>query len=137
MERLRELAKSLGNPGQDKLYLAARKRNTAVTRNQIKQYLAQKPERQVFRPLPRSSGATGAEGYTVRWQLDLIEFRTAPSKVGRETFKYIVVLIEVFSREVWAQPCKDKTPNAMQPVLRRMLASLPKKPEVISTDKGN
>ena len=40
MEQLRELAKTLGNPGADKLYLAARKRNIAVTRNQIKQYLA-------------------------------------------------------------------------------------------------
>ena len=48
MERLRELAKRLGNPGQDKLYLAARKRGIGVTRNQIKQYLAQKPERQIF-----------------------------------------------------------------------------------------
>jgi hypothetical protein len=137
MERLRELAKKLGNPGQDKLYLAARKRGIGVTRNQIKQYLAQKPERQIFKPLPRSSGATGAEDLDVRFQLDLIEFRTAPSKVGRATFKYIIVLIEVFSREVFAQPCKDKGPDSVEPVLRRMLATLPKKPEVISTDKGN
>ena len=137
MEQLRELAKKLGNPGADKLYLAARKRNIAVTRNQIKQYLALKPERQIFRPLPRSSGATGAETIDVRWQMDLIEFRTAPSKVGRETFKYIIVLIEVFSREVWADPCKDKTPDAVEAVLRRMLQRVPQKPEVISTDKGN
>ena len=69
MEQLRELAKKLGNPGADKLYLAARKRNIAVTRNQIKQYLALKPERQVFKPLPRSSRATGAEDWMCagRW----------------------------------------------------------------------
>ncbi len=137
MEQLRELSKKLGNPGAQKLYLSARKRGIAVTRNQIKQFLALKPERQIFRPLPRSSGATGAEALDVRWQMDLIEFRTAPSKVGRETFKYIIVLIEVFSRQVWAEPCKDKTPDSVEPVLRRMLRALPKKPEVISTDKGN
>jgi hypothetical protein len=137
MEQLRELSKKLGNPGAQKLYLSARKRGIAVTRNQIKQFLALKPERQIFRPLPRSSGATGAEDLDVRWQMDLIEFRTAPSKVGRETFKYIIVLIEVFSRQVWAEPCKDKTPDSVEPVLRRMLRALPKKPEVISTDKGN
>jgi hypothetical protein len=73
----------------------------------------------------------------VRWQMDLIQFSTAPSKVGRETFKYIIVLIEVFSREVWAEPCKDKTPDSVEPVLRRMLQRVPQKPEVISTDKGN
>ena len=65
MEQLRTLAKRLGNPGQDKLYLAARKRGIAVTRNQIKQYL-EKPERQIFRPLPQSKGQTGAEELDVR-----------------------------------------------------------------------
>ena len=135
MERLRELAKKLGNPGQEKLYIAARKRGIPVTRNQIKQY-PEKPERQIFRPLPRSLGATGAEGLDVRWQMDLIQFSTAPSKVGRETFRYIIVLIEVFPRQVWAEPCQQKTPDAVAVVLRRMLATLPKKPEVISSDKG-
>ena len=36
MEHLRALAKRLGSIGADKLYLAARKRGIAVTRNQIK-----------------------------------------------------------------------------------------------------
>ena len=137
MEQLRALAKRLGNPGQEKLYLAARKRGIAVTRNQIKQFLAEKPERQIFRPLPQSKGQTGAEELDVRWQMDLIQFSTAPSKVARETFRYIIVLIDVFSRQVWAEPCKDKTPSEVAPVLRRMLGGVPKKPEVISTDKGN
>ena len=65
--------------------------------------------------------------------MDLIEFRTSPSK----GFKYILVLIEVFSRQVWAAPCKDKTPDTVEPVLRRLLASLPKKPAVIFSDAGN
>ncbi len=137
MERLRELAKRLGNPGPDKLYIAARKRGIPVTRNQVKQLLAEKPERQIFRPLPRSLGQTGAEGLDVRWQMDLIQFSTAPSKVGRETFRYIAVLVDVFTRMAYAAPCKTKEPAEVAPVLRRMLDALPKKPEVISTDKGN
>jgi hypothetical protein len=136
MEQLRALAKRLGNPGADKLFIAARKRGIPATRNQIKQLL-DRPERQIFRPLPRSLGAAGAEELDARWQMDLIQFSTAPSKVGKETFRYIIVLIEVFSRQVWAEPCHDKTPAEVAPVLRRMLGALPKKPEVISTDKGN
>ena len=123
----------MGNPGEAKLFTAARKRGILVTRNQIKQYLAQRPERQIFRPLPRSSGATGSEGIDVQWQMDLIEFRTNPSK----GFKYILVLIEVFSRQVWCEPVKDKTPDAVEPVLRRMLTALPQKPAVIFSDAGN
>jgi hypothetical protein len=137
MEALRELSKQLGHPGQDKLFRAARKRGIPATRNQIKQILETKGAKQLFRPLPQSKGATGAEGLLERCQMDLIEFRTAPSKVGRDTFKYILILIDVFSREVWADVTKDKTPAAVEPVLRRLLTALPKKPSVISTDKGN
>ncbi len=132
MEQLRALAKRLGNPGADKLFIAARKRGIPATRNQIKQLL-DRPERQIFKPLPRSQGTTGAEDLDVQFQMDLIEFRTAPSK----GFRYILVLIEVFSRQVWAEPVKDKTPDTVEPVLRRMLASLPKKPAVIFSDAGN
>jgi transposase InsO family protein len=137
MEQLRELAKKLGNPGADKLFTAARKRGIAVTRNQIKQLLETKGAKQLFRPLPESKGKTGAEAPFTRMMMDLIEFRTAPSKVGRETYRYILVLIDVFSREVWAAPTKDKTPAAIEPVLRRLLAGLPKQPAMISSDKGN
>jgi ribosomal protein S21 len=137
MEQLRELAKKLGNPGADKLYTAARKRGIAVTRNQIKQLLETKGAKQLFRPLPESKGKTGAEAPFTRMMMDLIEFRTAPSKVGRETYRYILVLIDVFSREVFAAPTKDKTPAAIEPVLRRLLVGLPKQPAMISSDKGN
>ncbi len=85
MENLRALSKRLGNPGRDKLYFAARKRGIAVTRGQIKQLLAPQGQRQFFRPLPKSQGVTGAEDLDIRWQMDLIEFRTAPSKIGRES----------------------------------------------------
>ena len=47
------------------------------------------------------------------------------------------MLVEVFSREAWAEPCKDKAPDPVEYTLRRMLAKLPKKPRVISTDMGN
>ena len=128
MDQLRELARTLGNTGKDKLYLAARKRGIRVTRNQIAQYLSPQGQRPICRPLPKSQGVTGAEALDVRWQMDLIEFRTNPSKIARETYKYILVLVEVFSREVWAEPCKDKTPDAVEYTLRRMLAKLEKKP---------
>ena len=107
MEDLRALAKKLENPGQEKLYLAARKRQIPVTRNQIKQFLSTRGEKQIFRPLPQSTGQTGTEGLGERWQMDLIQFTTAPSKVGRQTYRWILVLIEIFSRQIWAQPITD------------------------------
>ena len=129
--------KKIGNPVQDQLYLAARKRHIPVTRNQIKQFLSTRGERQIFRPLPQSTGQTGTEGLDERWQMDLIQFTTAPSKVGRQTYRWILVLIEISSRQTWAELITDKTPAQVEPVLRRMLNGLPNKPGVISTDKGN
>jgi len=61
MDRVIELSKQLGTPGVEKLYKAARKRNIRVSKEEIKQLLATKGQKQIFRPLPPSKGKTGSE----------------------------------------------------------------------------
>jgi hypothetical protein len=137
MEQLIALAKSLGNPGADKLYIAARKRNIPVTRNQIKQYVAALGEKQIFRPLPRSSGVTAAEDIATRFQADLIDYRTKPSEANGVTYRYVLVLVDVFTRECWAAAVESKTPAKVAPALLQVLQRLPERPVYISTDLGN
>ena len=42
MEQLAELAKELGTPGKDKLYRAARKKGIAVSKLEVRSFLAKK-----------------------------------------------------------------------------------------------
>ena len=133
LAQLAELATKLGTPGAQKLYQAARKEKIAVTKDQVRRYVATKGQKQVFKPLPRSQGKTGTEQMDFRIQMDLIDYKNNPSK----GFKNILVLVEVFTRQVWARLLKNKEPATVAPVLASMIDDLPKKPVFISSDKGN
>ena len=136
MERLRELAKKLGNPGADKLYIAARKRGIPATRSQVKQLISAIGTKQIFKPLPRSSGVTAAEDVATRFQADLIDYHTKPTVANGVTYRYVLVLVDVFTRECWAEAVENKTSAMVAPALLRILERMPERPVYISTDLG-
>ena len=133
MDRLINLARELKYPGVDKLYAAAREEGINVNRNQVKQLLATQGQRQVYRPVPPSKGATVSEAPGFRFQMDLIDFKGNPSK----GFSVILVLCDVFTREIFAKPVPNKTPISVARVLEAMLPTLPREIKIISSDKGN
>ena len=132
MERLAELAKELGTPGSAKLYRAARKRGIEVSKLEVRSFLAKRGEKQIFRPLPESKGKTGAEAPGFRAQMDIIDLKYSKS-LGN---KNILVVIDVFTRKVWAKPVRSKEPAIVASVLRQMLNEMDG-PQIMSSDKGN
>ena len=131
--RLAELAQHLGTPGAGKLHAAARRRGIRVTKEQVRNFVRTKGQKQIFRPLPPSKGQTASEGPSVRWQMDLVDLKYSPSRGN----KNILVLVNVYSRKAYAAPIKDKTPEATAAALRTMLSGLGSTVVVISSDKGN
>ena len=62
-------------PGAQKLWQEVRKRNIAVSRNQVNDFVRSRGERQVFaQPLPRAEGKTASEDVNARYQLDVVNF---------------------------------------------------------------
>ncbi len=112
MQRLIALAKELRNPGVAKLWTAAREAEIPVTKAQVRDLLATQGQRQVYRPVPPSKGKTVAEAPEFRYQADLIDYKNNPSK----GFSVILILIDVYSRQVWARPSPNKTPLAISRV---------------------
>ena len=133
MEQLAELAKELGTPGQAKLYRAAKKKGIVVSKLEVRRFLAKKGEKQIFRPLPESKGKTGAEGPGFRAQMDLVDLKYSKSQ-GNTT---ILVVIDVFTRRVYAKPVRSKEPSAVAPKLREILNDMETPVTIISSDKGN
>jgi hypothetical protein len=117
MEALIDLAKELRHPGVEKLWAAAREAEIPVTKAQVRDLLATQGQRQVYKPPPTSKGASVAEAPGFRYQMDLLDFKNDPSKGN----SIILLLIDVFSRQVWARPSPDKTPLAISRVLEAML----------------
>jgi hypothetical protein len=101
MQRVRDIYEELGMPRQQKLWLEVRKRKIPVTQTQINEFVQRQAERQVFtNPLPRSEGKTASEDVSARVMLDVVNFRGD---------LIALVLVNVFTRKVWAVAIKDKT----------------------------
>ena len=132
MEALSSLSDELGNPGVDKLLLEARRRQLDVTRRDVVSLVRRQGQRQLFKPLQPSRGKSATENYSARYQADLADLSTTPSK----GYKYFLLVVNLFSREVWAEPLTAKTPAQVVVAMQKIFESLPGKPQVISTDDG-
>lgn len=67
------------------------------------------------------------------WQADLADFTT----YGRENkgFKYILMVIDCFSKYVWASPVKNKSAGDVAKAMRKILQGY-RKPKNLQTDAG-
>ena len=139
-EQLKLIQLKVGNVGADKVYAEAKKRKVpGITRESVKLFLATDESKQLFKPLPESKGQTGAEAEAFRVQMDLIDLKNSPSKIRGKgpDFKYALVLVDVMSRFAWTAPLRNKESATVEPVLRRLLNSMAKKPVFLFSDKGN
>ena len=133
MEQLSALATELGTPGLQKLYKAAKKKGIPVSKLEVRSFLAKKGEKQIFRPLPESKGKSATESPGFRAQMDLIDLKYSSSQGN----KNILVVIDVFTRKVYAKPVRSKEPAAVASKLREILNEMDTLPTIISSDKGN
>ena len=109
-----------------------------MTRKDVRNLAAVRGETQIFRPLPPAQGKTATHGSRdSRFMMDLLDQRVNPSSTGE---KYAIVLVEVFSRFMWARAIRDKKPEtvaaALAPLLGEIQGSQRTIP-VVSSDMGN
>jgi len=127
MQRVRELYEDLGAPGASKLFLEAKKRKLAVTRNQVNEFVRRQGERQVFsQPLPQAKGKTASEDVNARYMLDVVFVRDL----------IMVFLVNVFTRKTWGKTVPNKTAAAVGAAGKILIDRLPEIPKVVSTDDG-
>jgi hypothetical protein len=67
-----------------------------------------------------------------RWMADLADLTAQPSG----EFQYILVVMNVFSKELWARPLTTKTPAAVTAAFKEILQS-EKPPSRLDTDLGS
>ena len=91
-------------------------------------YTLHKPYKDKFK---RESIIVGKIGE--QWDTDLMVF----DKISQynKGYKYLAVFIDLFSRYLWIQPLKTKTPDEMVQVMKKVFATT-KKPQTIRSDQG-
>jgi len=139
-DQLRALAAQLGNPGVQQLWLMARRSGVEVTKKQVAAFVKQRGEKQIFGAVQPAQGKTVAPTLDGTLQMDLADMKNSPEgeKVkDSNVFKFFLVVVNAFDRFVYARKLKTKEPKEVREALESILASLPQKPKVISSDNGN
>ena len=72
-------------------------------------------------------------GMDHQWQIDLVDMQ--PHAQANDGYKYILTVIDMFSRYAWAMPIKTKSPKDVKPAFEAIFA-LGCKPFKAQSDQG-
>lgn len=92
-------------------------------------YTLHKPARRIF---TRNRVVVGS--IDQQWQIDLMDMQ----KLAKENkgYKYILTVIDVFSKYAWAIPTKSKSGNDVTKAFQDILENSKRKPQYVQSDKG-
>ena len=134
--------------GRDKLYdelvdrhqkLFEKNPDKFPSRRDVMKWMKNQEIYQRFRGAKKSSGISSFKPIKPLHSLsaDLIDFTNQPAK----NFRYILVVVDNFSRYVWVRPLTAKEPQktgpAMKSILDEIKKDFDKKPAYIQTDDGS
>jgi hypothetical protein len=123
--------------GPDKLYDAVKKEDLfSISKQQIKQWLQNQVSFSVNKPVNRTfkRARVIVEGQYDQFDADLIvalDYAHANNGI-----KYMLVVIDVFSKYAWVTPLKNKTGVLVKQAFRKIFAQ-GRKPNRIRTDRGS
>ena len=137
---LEELYFSLESPsafsGVNNFYKVAKSRNPSITLENVKQFLSKQLSYSLHKPIARRFSTRPVMVYYVdeQWQIDLVDM----SKLSKANkgFKYLMVVIDVFSKYAWLEPLKTKTGIEITKALKKVFDKNKRTPLLIQTDKG-
>ena len=96
---------------------------------QVLSYSLHKPVRKRFLTTP-----TLVFGPNEQWQMDLVDMQKLSK--WNKGYKYMLTVIDVFSRVAWAEPIKNKSTKEMIPALERVKKHFGTSPLRVQTDQG-
>ena len=108
-----------------------------IPKKQIEEWLKDQQAYTLHRPARKSRYPTRpyrVGGVDHQWQADLMDMQSEAKH--NDGNKYILTVIDVFSRYAWAEPCKTKSPKDVKPAFERIFERDGRKPFKIQTDEG-
>ena len=108
-----------------------------INRKGVEEYLRDQQAYSVHKPAPkhftRNKTITGE--IDKQWQADLADMQSLSRT--NSGYKYILTVIDIFSKYAWAIPVKTKSTKDLLPAFQTLLKSAaPRKPKRLQTDAG-
>lgn len=123
---------------QNKIYVKTRWIEEFLSQNILHRMKTRKLKNIIVKPIL-------AEGPIRHWQIDLIDFNNLISNVNwmtvpdgiRKKARYILVVVDVFSKYLYLRGIPSKTPQDVWAELQLVLDSSSHLPDIIQHDRGN
>ena len=151
---IHEAARRLNYPGANKLYSHLRAQGQNIKYREVQEYTERQPARQVFvqtrrirhprvknappRPPNLNEGKFTALDINDRWMADLADLTAQPSIAGESEdrpVQYILVVLNVFSKEVYVKALRVNNREAVTNAFREILEGK-RAPSRLDTDNG-
>lgn len=118
------------------LYKELKKLGYKTTLKNIKKWLSTQETHTLHKRIVKNfqRRKTISKGIDFQWQADLIIMD--PIKKENRNFKYILTIIDVFSRFAWAIPLKNKTGKEITIAFNKIFKESKRHPVKLQTDKG-
>ena len=119
MDDILSLYKKYNRPGAQKLFLLAKSEGIQTTLKDVQAFISSRSEEQ---QLKESKHTKQSQGHIVsynpfnRLQLDIFVFKKYEDY--NKGYGYILCIIDIFSRKVWAYPLKTKGLSDTTPAIK-------------------
>lgn len=124
-----------GYGGVQELYKAARQHMKSITVDQVRNWLRGQRTYTLHKPIRRkfSRRKTVVGGIDHQWQADLADMQSL--SMDNSHYRYLLCVIDVFSKYAWVVPIKDKTGKTLIQAFKLILKE-GRIPLSLQTDKG-
>jgi len=141
-DRLKEIYYDPQDPGSyggvEKLYKSGKQaRIKGLTRAKVKRFLSDQQAYSLHKPIRKNfkRNPTYVKGIDAQWQADLADMQALSRNNGG--MRYILTVIDVFSKKAWGIPVKSKSAKDMVEGFKQLFKeAAPRKPKKLQTDKG-
>lgn len=126
----------VGYTGLQALYKAAKKFSTKIKLDDVKTWLRKQQTYTLHKPIRRKflRRKTLVAGIDYQWQGDLADMSNLIKFNDKN--RYLLCLIDVFSKYAWVVPIKDKSGKSLVKAFKKVLKTSDRIPKSLQTDKG-
>ena len=122
--------------GVSTLLRHAKKRNNRVSKKDVEDFLYRQRTYTLHKPRRKnfSRKKVVASGVDTNWQADLADLKKLSGQ--NKNYKYLLMVVDVFSKYGWAVPVKNKKPETVAKAFLWILENWGRQPWWLYTDRG-
>jgi hypothetical protein len=107
-----------------------------ITVKDAKEFVSKAGQRQILARTQPFDGKIAAGGLNQRWAADVISYKAQPAQIGDVKMRYILIVQDIFSREIWTAALPEINAASVAKAFRSILTKSRRRPRELNTDGG-